>query len=835
MEHATQVNKVVLKGFKTFRNKTSVPFFEGLTAIVGENGSGKSNLVEAISFVMGRRSSQLRAEKLEQLIFNGGDHKKPADHAQVTLHLCNKGGIFDQFLENGQREEITIGRKVTRGYSTYRFMGKNCRREQIDQVLETAQIDPNGQHFIEQGNVTEIIKKTPTKRRAIIDDISGVSIYEEKKEKSIGKLKEVKERLNTNRIILAERRSRLRGLRNEREAALEYQNLKEEKAKLEASIQHLKKTHLESKLRRAAGAKEDLDQEIRELKERKSDLSLELKNLEWELEELRDRMDKSSEVNLVKETEQIRTQIVRKQGQVHTKQSKIENLEETLEELKEMAKRHRSSSPQNRAVKVLLELGKEGIYGTVDQLMEPKGGYEVAIDVACGGHKQDLVMDSRTTALESINYLKKNNLGRVRILPMDKLYTRAISSKAKRAKNLEGVFDLAINLVQFDEKYLPAFKYVLRDTLVAESLEAVRDLEGVRVVTIDGDILSPGGAVTGGAAVKKNKSERMRRYEINRRKKKEEIKRLKDEIKEAKGEIKNLEEKLQAKEQETEDKSTETENLRAEAKQKNAQLKDLKGKYSEITSKLESKKRELTRATSRIESLRGELKDIQEPEVGQDLVEGSMGELEKRLKEAIRGMERLTPVNMKAIEEYEQFKKDLEVLEDRVEDLRREKRKIETFIGEIEAKKKEEFLTTLEQISDEFNSIFQKLFEGGKAGLELEEPGNIESGLLIKAHPPNKEPHVLDSLSGGEKALTAIAFIFAVQKHHRSPIYVMDEIDAALDKTNSQRISNLLKEYSDEAQLIMVSHNQETVRMADRAYGVSIRDGISKVLSIDLN
>ncbi len=332
MEHVTQVNKVVLKGFKTFRNKTSVPFFEGLTAIVGENGSGKSNLVEAISFVMGRRSSGLRAEKLEQLIFNGGDHKKPADHAQVTLHLSNKDGIYGQFFENGQKEEITIGRKVTRGYSTYRFMGKNCKREQIDQVLEAAQIDPNGQHFIEQGNVTDIIKKTPTKRRAIIDDISGVSIYEEKKEKSIEKLREVKEKLNTNRIILAERRSRLRGLRNEREAALEYQNLKEEKAALQASIQHLKKTHLESKLRRASGAKEDLKVEIKGLEEQKGDLSLELKNLEWELEELRDKTDKSSEVNLVKETEQIRTQIVRKQGQVHTKQSKIENLQETLNE-----------------------------------------------------------------------------------------------------------------------------------------------------------------------------------------------------------------------------------------------------------------------------------------------------------------------------------------------------------------------------------------------------------------------------------------------------------------------------------------------------------------------
>lgn len=825
-----------MKGFKTFRNKTSVPFFEGLTAIVGENGSGKSNLIEAISFVMGKRSSQLRAKKLEQLIFNGGESKKPSQYAQVTLHLANKNGLFDPFLENGKRDEITIGRKVTQGYSTYRFMEKNCSRELIDQILEACQIDPDGQHFIEQGNITEIIKKTPSKRREVIDEISGVSAYEEKKEESIEKLQEVKEKLNTNRVVLAERRSRLRELRNEREAALEYNQLREEKKVLEASIEHLKRRHLERKLNKATAQEEDLDDEIAAVEQKKQNLSLEIKNIEWELESLRDKMDKSAQVALVKETEHLRTQIVREQGQIHTKKNRIENLEETLHELKDLQKRHRSSSRQNRAVNVLLELGKEGIYGTVAQLMKPKEGYEVAIEVACGGHKQDLVMGSRDTALESINYLKKNNLGRARILPLDKLTTRPPSSKAKRAKSMEGVFDLAINLVKFDQRYEAAFKYVFRDTLIAESLEAVKDLEGVRVVTLDGDVLSPGGAMTGGKAVKrKPKSERMRRYKINTSKKKEEIKRLKGEIGKAKQKIKTLEKKLEDKEKETEDESMQAKELRMETNRKSAKLKELKNELSDITTELEDRKRELTRVKSKIENLRDEIKNIKDTEPDQELVEGSLPELKKRLKEAIRGMELLTPVNMKAIEEYEKFKENLTILEQRISELKREKKKIERFIGQIETKKKEQFLTTLNEISEEFNNIFQKLFEGGKGRLELEEPGNIESGLLIKAHPPNKEPHVLDSLSGGEKALTAIAFVFAIQKHRYSPFYIMDEIDAALDGTNSKRISTLLKEYSEDAQLIMVSHNQETVRVADRAYGVSIQDGVSKVLSIELD
>ena len=96
----TKINKVTAKGFKSFQRKTSIPFYKGLTAVVGENGNGKSNILDGISFVFGKRSSQLRAEKLEQLIFNGGDNRKAADHAHVTVYLDNSSGVFDEFIED---------------------------------------------------------------------------------------------------------------------------------------------------------------------------------------------------------------------------------------------------------------------------------------------------------------------------------------------------------------------------------------------------------------------------------------------------------------------------------------------------------------------------------------------------------------------------------------------------------------------------------------------------------------------------------------------------------------------------------------------------------------
>ena len=131
----TKINKVTAKGFKSFQRKTSIPFYKGLTAVVGENGNGKSNILDGISFVFGKRSSQLRAEKLEQLIFNGGDNRKAADHAHVTVYLDNTSGIFDEFLdeEEDSPDEVTVGRKITRaGSSMYKFQGTNCKRSKID-------------------------------------------------------------------------------------------------------------------------------------------------------------------------------------------------------------------------------------------------------------------------------------------------------------------------------------------------------------------------------------------------------------------------------------------------------------------------------------------------------------------------------------------------------------------------------------------------------------------------------------------------------------------------------------------------------------------------------
>jgi chromosome segregation protein len=123
---------------------------------------------------------------------------------------------------------------------------------------------------------------------------------------------------------------------------------------------------------------------------------------------------------------------------------------------------------------------------------------------------------------------------------------------------------------------------------------------------------------------------------------------------------------------------------------------------------------------------------------------------------------------------------------------------------------------------------------GGTASLSLENPEDLESGLLIEANPFGKKLVNIDSLSGGEKSLVALAFIFAIQKYRPAPFYILDEIDAALDKENSEKVAKIIKEFSKDAQFIIISHNDATLKYADRLYGVTMIDGESKIVGLEL-
>lgn len=197
----------------------------------------------------------------------------------------------------------------------------------------------------------------------------------------------------------------------------------------------------------------------------------------------------------------------------------------------------------------------------------------------------------------------------------------------------------------------------------------------------------------------------------------------------------------------------------------------------------------------------------------------------------------LGPVNIAAIDDYQQVKERYEFLWGQSQDLIKAKASLEKVINEIEGTITKRFTETFQQIRKEFTKLFAELFEGGNADLYLIDPEQpLESGIEIVAQPPGKKLQSLSLLSGGERAMTAIALLFAILTVKPSPFCILDEIDATLDEVNVQRFSRLLELYSKKLQFIVVTHRRGTMEVANALYGVTMQEhGVSKLISLDLH
>ncbi|WP_414837594.1 chromosome segregation SMC family protein [Candidatus Nanosalina sp. VS9-1] len=831
---STKITKVSCKGFKSFQRRTSIPFYEGLTAIVGENGNGKSNILDALSFVFGRRSSRLRAEKLEQLIFNGGDSRKAADYAHCTVHLDNSEGIFDEFLEEKDEEEtdeITLGRKITRaGSSMYKFMGTNCKRSFLERVAEKANIDPEGYHFVRQGKVTEIVEQSDVERRKVIDELSGVKEFDEKKDEALKELDEVEEKLKEQQILLDEKKEYLDKLKEEKEIALKYRELEERKKKIEASVLEVRKRALSNRLANINTDTAEKEDRVEELEEKLEEIDEGIDDKQDRIEEIEDEQSQGDT-----DVQHLENRIDKKRGQIENKRDKLEDLEETIEELEKMKNRQNTGS---RAVDAVLSLDNGKIEGAFQDLISTENRFAVAIDTAAGGHMNDVVVEDKQTAVDAINYLKRENIGRARMLPLDKIKDRDKSAKSQMALKKKGVIDYASNLIEYDDKYERAINNVFSDTLIAEDLDSVKDVNGVRVVTLDGDVMSRGGSMTGGKK-KSRKSGKNKNLSnnLNPDKKREEKKEVEGEIEELQRDIAELK---QMKERKENEQQTDDE-LREEKQEIRDDLSDLREERQELYSEKEKLKSKINDVGSKKAKAKAELEnvkqDLEEYDYDEDELIGldsTPEDLKTKKRKVLKKQNSMGPVNMRAIEEYKEKKEEFDEFKEQVSEIRQEKLEIEDLIDEIDQKRRERFMETLNKINDDFSRIFTQLFDGGNGELVLEDD-NIDKGLKIRAAPPGKDPHIIQALSGGEKTMTAIAFVFAILEYEESPFYIMDEIDAALDKQNSKRLSELLKDYSDGNQFIVISHNDITVRHAERAYGVTMKDGVTKMRSIELD
>ena len=197
-------------------------------------------------------------------------------------------------------------------------------------------------------------------------------------------------------------------------------------------------------------------------------------------------------------------------------------------------------------------------------------------------------------------------------------------------------------------------------------------------------------------------------------------------------------------------------------------------------------------------------------------------------------VDRIGNVNVDSIREQEELETRLQFLTDQREDLEKARRHERDIIRELNKKSRERFVQTFEEVRRNFQALFRKLFGGGTADLVLEEGVEdiLEAGIDITARPPGKETASITLLSGGEKALTTVALLFAMFQAKPSPFCLLDEVDAPLDDANIQRFLGLLEEFQRDTQFIIITHNKVTMNVAEVLYGLTMSEGVSKKISV---
>ncbi len=328
-----------MKGFKSFATKTEIVFGPGFNCILGPNGSGKSNVLDAICFVLGKASAKgLRAEKSANLIYNGGKKKSPAKTGEVTIVFSNEEGVF------GEGEELVITRIVKQtGQSVYKLNGVTSSRQEILDTLSKDRIDPNGYNIILQGDINHLIEMSPLQRRGIVEEIAGINLYEEKKEKAMRELSRVEQKLSEADIVLAERKTYLRELKKERDQALKFRELDEK-------IKRNKLTLIMNKLRRKQAELDELEKkaarqaaELEKLGAKRDKLAEEIAARRAEIETINKEVERRGEkeqVQLHKEVEALKVEVAVNKQRVTSLEGELAKLDERRAELERTHKEH---------------------------------------------------------------------------------------------------------------------------------------------------------------------------------------------------------------------------------------------------------------------------------------------------------------------------------------------------------------------------------------------------------------------------------------------------------------------------------------------------------------
>lgn len=380
-----------------------------------------------------------------------------------------------------------------------------------------------------------------------------------------------------------------------------------------------------------------------------------------------------------------------------------------------------------------------------------------------------------------------------------------------------------------------------------ESLKALQSAESERARQADSEsqkrlleLHASRSSLEAKLAAKKSELSRMASEQSEKESKKKEgaaqVALCKKEISELEDGISKNDKLRSEKESRLSEMSSASKKLMAKLDEIDTQVKDIGVQIGKVRAEEDKKSKEVLELEVKRQTAETRLADLKatlEQYAGVATIDATKAELEELANKSRATMEGMGNVNLRAPDLYEEKKRDIDEIKSRVSSLDTEKKAVISMMDEIEGKKRAIFISTFTSVNDNFKRLFGYVFTG-EGTLLLEQPSSpFESGLLVKVR-DNSHDKYLDSMSGGEKSLLALIFIFAIQMHKAAPFYILDEADAALDKENSKKLSDLLKQLSANTQFIVVTHNDTVLSSADVALGVTRTDDGSKIVGVQL-
>lgn len=561
------LKKIELSGFKSFADKTVISFEEGVTGIVGPNGCGKSNLTDAIRWVLGEQSGKsLRTgSSMSDIVFSGSENRKPVGLARVSLVFDNSQKIFDSPFE-----EIEITREIRRatGESSFYLNKTPCRLKDVTDLVMDTGLGRDSLSIISQGNISSFADARPEERRLLFEEAAGVAKYKKRKKTSLSKLENVQENLERVQDHIDHLHEQAEKLRDQADKARQYKSWKEELSSIEIGLlarqiaackEDLEKYSARldaSRLEESAAKTDQITQEEQLQKLRReifgadqkiSVLSAEharlleesysLQRRKVELDEKRkyaiDHADDATRI------ESLGAMIEEAQYEAANRAERLEGMKDALIQAeqharqldlsmngaqrdlsirqnqlnslnsKKMVTENRLSAPyaHQQGVQAVLRARRslQGIEGTIGDLLKSEPEYAPAISAALGGSAEQIATRDDRCAREAIEFLKRSRAGRATFLPLSVCRPRKLYPEQQMiAEHSEGILGVASDFVQYDPRYQNLALRLLGNILIADSLknaaDAARSLKyQIKIVTLDGDTVHAGGAMSGGS------------------------------------------------------------------------------------------------------------------------------------------------------------------------------------------------------------------------------------------------------------------------------------------------------------------------------------------------